>query len=58
MRQRHRLLPRLRRRVVLLLTSGILAGGLSAAPAALAAPSDIRPRNPASPCACSTCRPR
>ncbi|GHE95708.1 family 16 glycoside hydrolase [Streptomyces fumanus] len=46
MRQRHRLLPRLRRRVVLLLTSGILAGGLSAAPAALAAPSDIPPQEP------------
>ncbi|MEU9554236.1 family 16 glycoside hydrolase [Streptomyces fumanus] len=46
MRQRHRLLPRLRRRVVLLLASGILAGGLSAAPAALAAPSDIPPQEP------------
>ncbi|MFF5103352.1 family 16 glycoside hydrolase [Streptomyces sp. NPDC000134] len=46
MRQRHRPLPRLRRRVVLLLTSGILAAGLSAAPAAPAAPSDVPPQEP------------
>ncbi|GAA4811576.1 family 16 glycoside hydrolase [Streptomyces ziwulingensis] len=45
-RQRQRLLPRLRRRVVLLLTSSILATGVSAAPAALAAPAAVPPQEP------------
>ncbi|WP_320784723.1 family 16 glycoside hydrolase [Streptomyces sp. CRN 30] len=41
-----RLPQRLRRRVVLLLTSGVLASGVYAAPATPAAPADIPPQEP------------